>query len=549
MHKPVQYPAKFFSTTLPILSSSKGRSYADAITLLDSLQSNRTIASSICHSSRDLNQDAIPEMLEWTRKAGYDVSDFSRCGLRCIHVAGTKGKGSVCAMLENILLQYRGSYDGALGVENDRSTGKIGLYTSPHLITVRERIRIDGAPISESMFAHYFFELWDRFSSTTPSNPYDLNRLPVNKPGYFRYLTVLALHTFIKERVETGIIECGIGGEYDSTNILPPEAVVVSAITKLGIDHVGMLGDTIEEIAAHKAGIIKKGVPAYTVEQVPEAQAILKNYAVERGSKLHIVKRLPLFENAKIKLSLEGEFQKDNASLAGAVARSYLHSIGITNGASSYDHTPVEQGELPPKFVKGLETTKWPGRCEVRREGNIEWLIDGAHTVDSLEATAHWYINKLEEALHEERLPTATMLIFNQQDRDARSLIWSFLRVLAQESPNNSHGSFNTNQRRDNMRFSAHRKMFTYGAFCTNIAFKSDVPKDLDLKPQEQIAMAYQNVASNSLKMCYASVEEAVELARRVSQGDEKVLVLVTGSLHLVGALLKVLERDSTNVP
>lgn len=542
VHTSTPRRSRRFSTTSPIMTT--GRSYADAIALLDSLQSNRAIVSSISASTGDMNLDAIPEMLEWTRKAGYDVSDFAKRGLKCVHVAGTKGKGSVCAMVENILLQYLRKDGASGGTGQDKHLRKIGLYTSPHLITVRERIRIDGAPISENLFTRYFFELWDRFSSAT-SDLSDPNPFPVNNmPGYFRYLTLLALHTFLEEGVETAIIECGIGGEYDSTNILPPKAVTVTAIAKLGIDHVGMLGDTIENIARHKAGIMKQGVPAYTVEQVPEAQAVLDSCATAKGAELHIVRRLPLLEDGHVKLSLEGEYQKDNASLAIAVATSHLQSMGVTDGVSSFDK--VLQGMLSLQFARGLETTKWPGRWEVRKEGNIEWLIDGAHTAESLEATAYWYISRLEDALHEERLPTATMLIFNQQDRDAPSLIRSFLAVLGGENPKIRLKLYDAQPRLDSMRFSAYRKMFTYAAFCTNIAFKSDVPNGLDLRLQEQIASAYQSVASNELNVCYGSVEEAVELARRVSYGDEKVLVLVTGSLHLVGALLKVLERDST---
>lgn len=367
-----------------------------------------------------MNLDAIPEMVDWTRKAGYDVEDFAKRGLRCVHVAGTKGKGSVCAMTENILLQYR-RQDRVRG--KAKGLGKIGLYTSPHLVTVRERIRIDGAPISESLFTHCFFDLWNRFSHTEAiSNPSHLNPLsPDNKPGYFRFLTLLALHTFMEEGVETAIVECGIGGEYDSTNILPPEAVTVSAITRLGIDHTGMLGNTIDRIAWHKAGIMKTDVPAYTVDQVPEAQAVLRSRAIQKGVELNILKRHPLLESGQVKLGLEGDFQKDNASLAIAVAASHLRSLEVTEDVPSIE-TSTSQ-DLPPQFTKGLETVKWPGRCEVRKEGNIEWFIDGAHTIDSIEATALWFKDKLAEAFTEDYPPTATMLIFNQQERDADSLI------------------------------------------------------------------------------------------------------------------------------
>ena len=531
--------SRCFSTT-PLMTSNTKRSYADAIALLDSLQSNREVVSSIAEAPRDLNLDAIPEMLEWTRRAGYDVSDFAKRGLRCIHVAGTKGKGSVCAMVQNILLQYRRNDADPLGdIGRNRSLGKIGLYTSPHLVTVRERIRIDGAPISESLFTRYFFELWDRFSSATTSNSMDPHAVDL-RPGYFRYLTLLAFHTFMEEGVETAIVECGIGGEYDSTNILPPDAVSVSAITRLGIDHVGILGDTIENIATHKAGIMKTDVLAYTVEQLPEAQAILENCSVVKGANLHIVKRLELLNTAEVKLSLGGEFQRDNASLAVSVAAAHLQKMGINEGVPSLE-VMMSQDKLSPQFIRALEATKWPGRWEVRKEGNIQWLIDGAHTPDSLEATAHWYFSILEDALHDENLPTATMLIFNQHDRDAQGLLRTFLGALDRKNPKICLKLVDLEARVAAIQFSESKKMFTYAAFCTNIPFKSQVPADLDLGPQKETAKVYESITSNSLNIYYSNVEEAIQLARRVSAGDERILVLVTGSLHLVGALFKVL--------
>jgi folylpolyglutamate synthase len=526
--------------------ASSERTYGEALKLLDSLQSNRAVVSTISDTSRDMNQDAIPEMLEWTRKAGYEVSDFAKRGLRCVHVAGTKGKGSVCAMVENILLQYRGENEEL--VEGKCTLlRKVGLYTSPHLVEVRERIRIDGSPISEPLFTRYFFELWDRFSDVAANGPgpNSDSDSPSAKPGYFRYLTILALHTFMKEGVESAIIECGIGGEYDSTNILPSDAVTVSAITRLGIDHTGMLGDTIGKIAWHKAGIMKEGVPTFTVEQVAEAQAVLDVRSQEKGVQLEVVNRNPLLESGKTKLGLEGDFQKDNASIAIAVAAQHLRSLHVPDIG-----TPQSSDTLPSKFITGLETVRWAGRCEVREEGKIQWLIDGAHTLDSIHATAEWYASKYLEARNSNNPPTATMLIFNQQDRDSKMLITELISAI--RSPRRKISDLDYVLQRATVTVNppiSHRRLlrincFTYAAFCTNTPFKKDVPKGTKLKLQEQAARVYEQADSNTLHMCYGSVEEAVQLARKVSKGDERVLVLVTGSLHLVGGLLQVLNRD-----
>ena len=520
------------------MATSSSRTYADALALLEKLQSNRTVVSSISNSSKDMNLDAIPEMLEWTRRAGYSVSDLAQAALKCVHVAGTKGKGSVCTMVEAILLQYSGGDRGEEKVESNY-LDKVGMYTSPHLLTVRERIRINGHPISEPLFTRYFFELWDRFSAAAPDTDPDSAE---TKPGYFRYLTILAFHTFIREGVKSVVIECGIGGEYDSTNILPPEAVTASVITTLGIDHVGMLGETIEEIAWHKGGILKNGVPAFTIGQVPAAQAVLEKRAAEKGVKLQVADWLrPEDGEVKVDLAMEGNFQQENAALAVSAAASHLRSLGITAGLPS-PSSPLDSSLLPTQFTKALRTASLPGRCQTIRDGTIEWLIDGAHTHDSITAVSTWFIHKLYLARLEARPPTATMLIFNQADRDAEALLINLIRTMTKEYDRWVEDPLHRPLLREMQNWATYRrKMFTYAAFCGNEPFQGEVERDLG--PQEKMARYYQGLDGNSLHMCYGSVEEAVDLARKVAEGDERVLVLVTGSLHLVGGLLKVLQR------
>jgi folylpolyglutamate synthase len=498
-------------------------------------------------------------MLDWTRKAGYNVEDFAKSGLRCIHVAGTKGKGSVCVMVENILLQYQKELNGG----SSNGLGKIGLYTSPHLVHVRERIRINGFPISETLFARYFFDIWDQFSDAASKASHSNPTCAETKPGYFRYLTILAFHTFIEERVETAIVECGIGGEYDSTNILPPEAVTTSAITRLGIDHTGMLGETIEKIAWHKAGIMKPGVSAYTIEQAPEAQAVLEEKAKEKGVELIITKRRPGLDNGTIKLSLDGDFQKDNASLAIAVAASHLTALGITDQVPNTRELVQGSSTLPEKFIHGVETVTWSGRWQVIKDGNTEWYIDGAHTEDSIAATAIWFRRAMLSAMAEPNPPTETMLIFNQQDRDAKFLLSKLLTVLhrpqkdfavapvLKEYLHHPYDRFRRSRIPDLDEYMGKvlpQRIFTYAAFCTNTPFKHPDGEEVDVVLQEKLAKVYQTYENNVLYMVYGSIEEAVALARKVSEGDERVLVLVTGSLHLVGGLLKVLEKDKSDL-
>jgi len=522
------------------------RTYADALSLLNTLKSNREVVNSICDASYDKNKDAIPEMLEWTRKAGYNVADFARRGLRFIHIAGTKGKGSVCVMTEKVLLQYRGE-DQELVNGRRRHIGKIGLYTSPHLVTVRERIRIDGIPISEAIFTRYFFELWDRLSDTSSNfaSAHPNPQFSDTKPGYFRYLTLLAFHTFLEEGVETAIVECGIGGEYDSTNILPENAVYVTAITLLGIDHTGMLGETIQEIAWHKAGIMKRKTPVLSAKQIQDARTVIDQRAREKGLRVKYIPRHPDINSGEIRLGLEGDFQKDNASLAIAVASTYLQKKKVRTGSFE------PGGKLPEAFLYGLENSKLQARCEVRTEGNIVWLIDGAHTEDSIKATAHWYLTKIQEARDSVNPPTMTMLIFNQEDRDADKLLGTLFSVLVGNERNQDTVdlvmpkaiSMTMHIGGGNKSFS-YGKYFTYAAFCKNTPFQANMQEAVDLRKQWAIGQSYAVRSGNQFHECYGSVEEAVALAKRMCKEEDKLMVLVTGSLHLAGGVIEVLDSQ-----
>ncbi|KAH8158287.1 hypothetical protein CIB48_g9968, partial [Xylaria polymorpha] len=222
------------------------RTYESALSHLAALQSNRAVTSLFAPpapttpsptaggSKQDLNALAIPEMKAWLRRGGISASELAGSGLRCIHVAGTKGKGSVCAYL-TALLTHSSSGEVA---------GKVGTYTSPHLVSVRERIAINGVPISQDLFTRYFFAVWDACTEAARAEQKgdvseDVLGGPATKPFYFRFLTLVALRAFLSEGVRSAVIECGIGGEYDSTNVLPAELITASVVAQLGIDHVG----------------------------------------------------------------------------------------------------------------------------------------------------------------------------------------------------------------------------------------------------------------------------------------------------------------------
>src|SRR5450432_2990388 len=196
---------------------------------------------------------------------------------------------------------------------------KTGLFTSPHLVSVRERIRINSKPISEAMFAKYFFEVWDLFEASARSMSLD----PNEKPPYFRYLTLMSYYVFLNEGVDVAIYEVGIGGEYDSTNVV--ERPAATGISTLAIDHVPLLGNTIAEIAWHKAGILKKSSPAFTTVQIPEAMEVIQSRARERGLNMQTVPIHPALKDVKIQP--DADFQRTNASLAIALTEAVLKRV------------------------------------------------------------------------------------------------------------------------------------------------------------------------------------------------------------------------------
>ncbi len=259
---------------------------------------------------------------------------------RCVHVAGTNGKGSTSAMIESGL----------------RSAGlRTGLYTSPHLSEPTERIRIAGEPITPDQFALAFNTVHETAERMLRSGELDLP-LP-----YFENLTAMAFVVFRDAGVDWTVLEVGMGGRLDATNVVQPDLCV---ITPIDLDHESFLGDTIAKIAAEKAGILKPGVPAVFAHQNPGAAAILRERAMgpytfadewpvedleldARGSRFRI-------RNLQIVCPLPGEHQVENARTA-AIA---LHQLGV----SPY----------------GIALTRWPGRLE-RVSEHPEIILDGAH--------------------------------------------------------------------------------------------------------------------------------------------------------------------------
>ncbi len=196
----------------------------------------------------------------------------------------------------------------------------------------------------------------------------------------------MSYHVFLQENVDAAIYEVGVGGEYDSTNIIDRPAV--TGISTLGIDHTFTLGDTIDKIAWHKAGIQKKEVPSFSVKQISAAMEIIEKRAKERAVKsFNVVDLDPRLEGVKIRP--DAPFQKSNASLAIALTETLLERLDPS-------FIPDIRA-LPKEFKDGLEQVVWRGRCETKVEGSVTWYLDGAHTADSIKVAAKWFSGECAE--------------------------------------------------------------------------------------------------------------------------------------------------------
>jgi folylpolyglutamate synthase len=297
------------------------------------------------------------------------------------------------------------------------------MYTSPHLLSVCERIRINSQPISKGLFTKYFSEMWDRLRIGAEKRGGD----PRLKLSYARFLTLMSFHVFLEESVDVAIYEVGVGGQFDSTNII--SRPTATGITSLGIDHVQSLGNTIEEIAWHKAGIMKTGLPAYTVWQPEEAMHVLTRRAEERQV---VLSEVPIATClGGVRIQPEEDFQKRNASLAIVLATQASARLDTSEmdardlpsvllHGKDQDSAEVLNVDLPELFKIGLTSTIWRGRGEILSKTYGTWLLDGAHTKDSLEIVSDWYGRTIRQARSSGEDPLC-VLVFNQQSKNRNS--------------------------------------------------------------------------------------------------------------------------------
>jgi dihydrofolate synthase / folylpolyglutamate synthase len=286
-----------------------------------------------------------------------------------IHVAGTNGKGSVCALIDAVC--RAAGYDS-------------GLFTSPHLVTFRERIRVNGGMISDDNVARGLTEIRERVRAWDPH------------PTFFEIVTALALKHFQQRQCELVILETGMGGRLDATNAVQSS---VSVITPIDLDHEKWLGHSIAEIAREKAGIIKAATPVISAPQRPDAESVIRQRADACGASLQFVNETW----TKSKIALRGEHQKINAAVA-------LAAVQAANISISAD-----------AVARGFESVEWPARFQI---WNDKIVIDGAHNPAGAKILAQTW----REEFGDER---ATVILAVLRDKNAAEIIRALAPVGA----------------------------------------------------------------------------------------------------------------------
>ena len=270
-----------------------------------------------------------------------------------LHVGGTNGKGSVARVWAEIL----------------RAAGfKTGLYTSPHLISFRERIQVDGSPLPDELLAE-----WSR----------DLRPLLVREaPSFFEAATALGFLALSRVAVDVAVVEVGMGGRLDATNVVNP---VLTAVTNVGLDHEGMLGETVERIAREKAGIFKPGTPAFTAETDPDTLAVLAEEAAVREA---LLRAIPPPEGA---VGLDGCTLRLDTKSWGAlqlesplIGRHQLQNVALA--VHSLEALPPGLPISIGAIGQGVSCSRLVGRFQVERERGQVWILDVAHNLDGIRA-------------------------------------------------------------------------------------------------------------------------------------------------------------------
>jgi dihydrofolate synthase/folylpolyglutamate synthase len=387
---------------------------------------------------------------------------------RILHVAGTNGKGSTCAFAAT-----------SMTAQGHR----VGLYTSPHLVRVNERIQINGEEISDERLGERVLQVLRRYPDARAVPP------PLT---FFEFTTLVALWHFSRERVDIAVLETGLGGRLDATTAAPP---TVTAITPIAFDHMDYLGDNLPAIAREKAGILRPGIPSAVSRQRSDALATLQEVAAQLGAPLYLEGRdfeltssaggALLYRGLRstldgVRLSLRGPHQVQNAGVALASLELLAESLAVSQAA----------------MLEGMANTRWPGRLE-EVESRPSLLLDGAHNPLGVES--------LVTAMRELYSGRRIHLVFGVlADKD-------YLKMIKVLFP-----------------------------LCSSVSL-APVDSPRALTPEKYLSAARSFCPSTT---AHATVAEALKAARAKALPSD--VVLCTGSLFLVGAVRElVLPSDA----
>ncbi|MCP4248873.1 MAG: bifunctional folylpolyglutamate synthase/dihydrofolate synthase [bacterium] len=438
------------------------RTYRSAINWLDSLVNFERLPP-VAYKSNNFNLARVKRVLS--------ALDSPHRQVQTIHIAGTKGKGSTATMLAQML----------------RHAGyKVGLYTSPHLHVVRERITINSRMISEARFARLARKVIDATAERDTLT-------------YFEALTAIAFTYFAEEKVRVAVIETGVGGRLDSTNVISPE---VCGITSISFDHMAQLGTSLAAIAEEKAGIMKSGVPVVSAPQVPEVKKVLREVAARSRAELRLtgedIKFTYRFESARpvgphTRLSLttdRSRFEHLHVPLLGE-----HQAINCGLALSMLDALKGRGSEIDDqKAIAGLASVELPGRMEmISEEPRI--LVDGAHNAASVEA--------LMRAIGQNIPYDSMVVIFGcHKDKDVAGML-------------------------RHIQLGSDKTIFT----------STGSPRSMD---PADLAAAYAEQTGKMSQVAY-TLSEAVQIASSAVTRED--LICITGSFYLVGLAKRKLQK------
>jgi len=375
----------------------------------------------------------------------------------CVHIAGTNGKGSVAAMLDAIL---------------HVAGWKTGLYTSPHLVKLGERVQVDRHILSEEEIAAYTRELRvvvDKLAEPDPDN----------HPSFFEFMTAMAFLQFARKKCDLSVIEVGMGGRLDATNIVDP---VVSVITSISLDHGEFLGRDVEKIAAEKAGIIKPGKPVVMGRVPAGAERVIREIAKERGAPVISVAEEFGDDVADYpETNLEGDYQRWNAATATLVAR----TLGL-------------RWRLTDKVIaSGLRQVDWPGRWQRVLVGGRLAILDASHNPEGAQVLDNSLAHLVAET------GRAPVVIMGALGADRAGPLLAVIARHAKE---------------------IHLTVPQQARACSHAELETLVPKDF------------------KGRVMRATVEGLFPTADRCTVGGPDDVLVVTGSIYLLGEVMARLE-------